>query len=143
VVVVDQITKWWALEALADGRQTPVLGDFFGFRLVFNTGASFSLFPSGGQVIGVIAAAVVVFTWALVGRLEHRWDVAGVAIVMGGALGNLIDRLFRGDGFLDGAVVDFLDFSFFPTFNVADTAINVGVAILLLGAFRREARDGG
>jgi signal peptidase II len=141
VVILDQLTKWWAVNGLAEGR-IRVLGDFFGLRLVFNTGASFSLFPNGGQVIGIVAAAVVVFTWTLISKLEHRWDVAGVAIVMGGALGNLLDRLFRGDGFLDGAVIDFLDFSFFPTFNVADMAINVGVAILLIGAFRREASNG-
>jgi signal peptidase II len=142
VVLLDQITKWWAVNDLADAP-IRVLGDFFRFRLVFNTGASFSMFPNGGPVIGVIAAVVVVLTWGFVAKLEHRWDVAGVAIVMGGAAGNLLDRLFRGEGFLDGAVIDFLDFSFFPTFNVADIAINVGVGLLLLGAFRREtAHDG-
>jgi len=51
---------------------------------------------------------------------------------MGGALGNFTDRIFRGDGFLDGAVVDFIDFSFFPTFNAADSAISIGVVLMLL-----------
>lgn len=99
MIFLDQITKWWAVDGLADGP-VRVVGDFFRLALVFNTGASFSLFPNGGQVIGIIAAVVVVFTWGLVGRLDHRWDVAGVAIVMGGAAGNLLDRLFRGVGFL-------------------------------------------
>ncbi|MEA2010798.1 MAG: signal peptidase II [Actinomycetota bacterium] len=53
-------------------------------------------------------------------------------------MGNLLDRMFRGDGFLDGAVVDFINVPFFATFNVADIAINVGVALLLLGAFLRR-----
>lgn len=136
-MVVDQISKWWALNALDDGPMQ-VIGDWFRFRLVFNTGASFSMFQNGGQVIGVVAALVVVLTWYFVGSLEHRMDIAGVAIVLGGAAGNLVDRVFRGDGFLDGAVVDFLDFSFFPTFNVADVAINVGVGLLLIGAFIRD-----
>ena len=128
------MTKWWALNALADGPMQ-VIGDWFRFKLVFNTGASFSLFQNGGQVIGVIAAGVVVLTWYFVGQVEHRLEVAGIATVLGGAAGNLIDRIFRGDGCLDGAVVDFLDFSFFPTFNVADVAINVGVGLLLIAAF--------
>jgi signal peptidase II len=131
------LSKWWALNALADGP-IGVIEGFFRFRLVFNTGASFSLLPNAGQAIGVVAVAVIVLTWVFVGHLDHRLDIAGVAIVMGGATGNFLDRLFRGDGFLDGAVIDFLDFSFFPTFNVADIAINVGVGLLLIGALRRD-----
>lgn len=58
-----------------------------------------------------------------------------LGLVLGGAVGNLIDRLFRGDGFLDGGVVDFIDFSFFATFNVADACVTIGVILLLFATF--------
>lgn len=131
------MTKWWAVDTLEDGS-IPVLGEFLRMRLTRNSGAAFSMFQDGGTIIGLVAAAVIVATWYFVPTLHHRLDVGGVAFVMGGAAGNLLDRIFRGDGFLDGAVIDFIDFSFFPTFNVADIAINVGVGLLLIGAFRKE-----
>ena len=68
----------------------------------------------------------------------RRLDAIALGLVLGGAVGNLLDRLFRGDSFLDGAVVDFINVPFFATFNVADIAINVGVALLLLAAFLRR-----
>jgi signal peptidase II len=68
----------------------------------------------------------------------------GVGLVVGGAIGNVIDRLFRSPGWLRGAVVDFIDFQWFPVFNVADMAINIGAGLLILGsilAARREQRE--
>ena len=64
-------------------------------------------------------------------KVERPYDAVALGLVLGGATGNLIDRLLRGDGLLDGKVVDFLDFSFFPAFNVADSAITVGAALAL------------
>ncbi len=75
------------------------------------------------------------FIFALAGKVERRREVAALALVLGGALGNLIDRIFRGDGLLDGGVVDFIDLSFFPAFNVADSAITIGAGLALLYAF--------
>jgi signal peptidase II len=134
VFVLDQATKIWAVAALSDGP-IPIIDGFLRLALARNPGASFSLFTSAGQAIGVIALVVIVLVFVLVDRVDHPVDVVGLGLIMGGAAGNVADRVFRGDGFLDGAVIDFIDFDFFPSFNVADTAINVGVGLLLLGTF--------
>lgn len=134
VVSVDQLTKWWASIALDDGPMG-VIDGFFRFRLIFNTGASFSLFSGGGQVLAVIAFGVVGLIVYMLGDAGRRLEAVALGLVLGGAVGNLVDRVFRGSGLLDGAVVDFIDFSFFATFNVADIAINVGVALLFVAAF--------
>jgi len=144
VVITDQITKIWAVAAL-EGDPLTLVDGFLRFAIARNPGASFSTFTGAGQIIAVIAVGVIVVVVALVDRAQHTVDVIGLGLVMGGAAGNLTDRIFRGDGFLDGAVVDFIDFDFFPSFNVADTAINVGVGLLLLGTFvihRHEAGPG-
>lgn len=133
-LVLDQITKVWAVAALSDGPYVLIDG-FLRFAEARNPGASFSTFTDAGQVIGVIAVVVIVVVFLLVDRVHHSIDVVGLGLIMGGAAGNLADRIFRGTGFLDGAVVDFIDFDFFPSFNVADTAINVGVGLLLIGTF--------
>lgn len=138
VVVLDQLTKWWATNALADGPIVVVEG-FFQFRLTFNTGASFSLFSGGGQILAVIAIGVVVMIFYMLGDASRRVEALALGLVLGGALGNLIDRIFRGSGLLDGAVVDFIDFDFFATFNVADMAINIGVLVLLIAVFWKRS----
>jgi signal peptidase II len=112
-----------------------VVDGFFQFRLVFNTGASFSLFSGGGQILAVIAFGVVGLIVYVLGDAGKRLEAVSLGLVLGGAVGNLADRVFRGSGLFDGAVVDFIDFSFFATFNVADIAINVGVALLFVAAF--------
>ncbi|MEN8113412.1 MAG: signal peptidase II [Actinomycetota bacterium] len=137
VLIADQVTKIWALDALADG-ETVVIDGFLNLRLVFNTGASFSLFAKGGAIIGLVVIGVVIMVFLALREAGHRLDAIALGLVLGGAIGNLADRLFRGDGFLDGAVVDFINVPWFATFNVADIAINVGVGLLLLGAFLRR-----
>jgi signal peptidase II len=137
VVVADQLTKAWALEALDDGPIVLIDG-VLNFRLFFNTGASFSLFAKGGAVIGLVVIGVVVMIFFALRDAGHRLDAVALGLVLGGAIGNLLDRMFRGGGFLDGAVVDFINVPFFATFNVADIAINIGVALLLIGAFIRR-----
>ncbi len=137
MVIADQLSKAWALRALDDG-QIVLIDGVLNFRLFFNTGASFSLFAKGGAVIGLVVIGVVVMIFFALREAGHRLDAVALGLVLGGAIGNLLDRMFRGDGFLDGAVVDFINVPFFATFNVADIAINVGVALLLLGAFLRR-----
>lgn len=134
VIAVDQLTKWWAVNDLADGPIV-LIEDFLQLRLTFNTGASFSLFSNAGPILAIVAAGVVVLIVYVLRDAARRTEAVALGLVLGGALGNLIDRVFRGDGMLDGAVVDFIDFSFFATFNVADVAINVGVGLLLIAAF--------
>ena len=139
VVVLDQLTKWWALERLA----TENIDVFWTlrFNLVFNSGSAFSLGQGLGPVLGVLAVVVVV-ALVRVGRLVSNLPTAiALGMVLGGAVGNLADRLFRsdGEGFLGGHVVDFIDFQWWPVFNVADIGIVVGGLLLVLVAMRVPA----
>lgn len=134
IVVLDQVTKAWAV-AVASEDPIPVIDGWFQILVTRNPGASFSTFTNGGQVIALIAVGIVIGIVALVDRVPSNLDAAALGLVLGGAAGNLIDRIVRGDGFLDGAVIDWFDPSFFPTFNVADSAITVGTIVLLLSAF--------
>ena len=134
VVVVDQITKWWAVNELADGPIV-VIDDFFQLRLTFNTGASFSILANSGPLIAVVVFGVIGLIIFVLGDASRKLEAVALGLVLGGAVGNLLDRLFRGEGLLDGAVVDFIDFSFFATFNVADACVTIGVALLLFATF--------
>ncbi len=134
VVLLDQLTKWWATEALADGPIV-IIDGFFQLRLTYNTGAAFSMFSGGGPVLALVAFGVIAMIMFVLNDSSRGGEAVALGLVLGGAIGNLIDRIARGEGFLDGAVVDFIDFSFFATFNVADTAITCGVILLLLLAF--------
>ncbi len=135
VVVVDQLTKHWAVNALVD-RNIDV---FWTLRLnlSYNTGMAFSQGEGLGPIIGVVALAVVVVLVLNLKQGANRLTSTAVGLVIGGALGNVIDRVFRAPGFFRGAVVDFIDFQWFPIFNVADTAITIGGALLVLGAWLR------
>lgn len=134
VLTLDQASKQWALSALAQG---PI--DIFWtlrFRLVFNPGMAFSQGQSLGPLIGFLT--IIVIAVLVVSLLRGaRWGPPiALGVLLGGAAGNLTDRLLRGRGWLRGEVVDFIDFQWFPVFNVADMAINVAVVLVLIEAFR-------
>lgn len=137
VVILDQLTKIWALRAAGD-EPIELIADVLQIRVARNTGAAFSILTGWGPLIGIVAVGVVVLIFVALGDAGHRFEAIGLGLILGGAVGNLLDRVFRGDGFFDGAVVDFVDFDFFPTFNVADAALNVGVAFLLIAVFLRR-----
>jgi signal peptidase II len=132
VVVLDQITKHWALNTL-DDRDIEVFWTLQ-FNLAFNTGMAFSRGEGLGPVIAVVALVVVVFFLVRLGREGGRLAAVATGLIVGGAIGNIIDRAFRGDGILDGAVVDFIDFQWFPIFNIADMGITIGGALLVLSS---------
>jgi len=137
VFVADQLTKAWAVNALADDPIVLIEG-FLRFRLTHNTGAAFSTFARSGPLLGLIVIGVVVFILFALRDTAHAGEAIGLGLLLGGALGNLSDRLFRGEGIIDGAVVDFIDLWFIPTFNVADSAVTIGVVVLLISSlFRR------
>jgi len=136
VLVVDQLTKWWASEVLAD--QTIDIFWTLRLRLVFNTGAAFSRGEGLGPILAVLVLLVIVF---LVCQGAATVDpVARVAVgaIVGGAIGNLSDRAFRDDaGFLGGAVVDFVDLQWWPVFNLADATIVMAGGLVVWRGWRR------
>jgi signal peptidase II len=131
VVAADQLTKWWALEALRD-RPIDVVWTLR-LRLVFNPGASFSLGGGFGRWIGLLVIAVVVLLLWHGRTVRSRWGATALGLILGGAVGNLLDRLFRAsDGLLSGEVVDFIDLQWWPVFNIADACVVVGGILLVL-----------
>lgn len=142
VLVIDQITKHWAVTALP-GREPVHVVWTLQWNLAFNSGMSFSKGKDLGMVIGFVALAVTVYVAWMVRRNTSPLVAVAAGLVMGGALGNVVDRLFRNRAWMRGSVVDFIDFQWFPIFNVADMAVNVGAALFvvwsLVGA-RKAAR---
>jgi signal peptidase II len=145
IVLADQLTKWAVLANFAPGERRE-LAAFFNMVLVFNKGAAFSLLASapGWQtplLAGFALTAAVVVSVLIWRSPERRLFCAGLAMVLGGAVGNVIDRLRYGH------VVDFLDFHalgwHWPAFNVADSAITLGAAVLIIDGFRHDARRAG
>ena len=134
VVLVDQLTKHWALSTL-DDRNIDVIWTLR-FNLSFNSGMAFGSGEGLGPVIGVVALVVIVGLLVSLGRRGDRVSTAATGLVIGGAMGNVADRLFRSPGWLRGAVVDFIDLQWWPIFNVADIAITTGGILLVLGSVR-------
>jgi signal peptidase II len=140
VVVLDQLTKAWAVRTLA----TRDIDLVWTLRLhaVHNRGAAFSVSFGGGGVVAVLAIVVVCVLIALGRTLATRAGVLSLGLVLGGAVGNLADRAFRdGHGFLGGAVVDFIDLQWWPIFNVADMAVSIGGVLLVLVSLREEVHE--
>ena len=140
VVLLDQLTKEWALNALADGPIDVVWT--LRFNLAFNKGMAFSQGTGLGPIIGVVALVVIVGLLVSIGRSTSRLYPLAVGLIVGGAIGNLLDRLFRAPGWFRGAVVDFIDFQVWPSFNVADSGIVVGGLLAVLLSFRNVEIDG-
>jgi signal peptidase II len=135
VVAVDHLTKWWAQRELA-GRDIDLIGSLR-LHLTYNTGAAFSLGSRFAPLIALLAVGVVVALLGLGRGVQGRLAAVAVGAVVGGAVGNLLDRLLRhGSGFLGGPVVDFVDLQWWPVFNVADMAITLGAVALALSAGR-------
>lgn len=133
-IVLDQITKSWAVSALDDGRIIHVIWTLR-FALGFNSGFAFSQGQGLGPFIGIAAVVVAVLIGRAMVRATQPLSAYGLALILSGAAGNVVDRVFRGDGWLHGKVVDFIDFQWFPVFNVADSCITVGAGLLLLGLY--------
>ncbi len=137
VLIADQASKWWILEVFAPPPGGVAVTPFLNVVLVWNPGVTFGLLGMGGEVMrwvlaGVVAAIVAVLALWLA-RGERKVQIYALGAIIGGALGNLADRLMHGQ------VVDFLDFHaagwHWPAFNLADAAIVCGVFVLLLDTF--------
>lgn len=141
-LLIDRFTKLWVVShfELTNPPQTiPLLPGVFHFTYVTNKGAAFSIFKEQGEWLRWLALAVSIGLMLLAwfGPIFDRWEQASYGFLLGGALGNGMDR------YLAGEVVDFLDFRLinFPVFNMADVFINIGVWCLLIAAFQKPPND--
>lgn len=146
VVVVDQLTKAWAVTVLRGAGRIDLLGHWLGLVLVRNPGAAFSFATGQTWIFALIAFLVVIIIIRVSRNLVSRsWAVA-LGLVLGGAVGNLIDRLLREPGFLRGHVIDFIDYGGYFVGNVADIAIVLaaaGIIILSLGGWEIDGTRAG
>ncbi len=139
LVIIDQLSKTWAVSALTDGHVINIVGSLR-FALGFNSGFAFSQGQSLGPFIGIVALVAIALLMRAMLRAHSALAAYGLSGIVAGAIGNVSDRLFRESGFLHGRVVDFIDLQWFPVFNVADSAITVGACLLII-AMVRESRD--
>ncbi|MFE7747114.1 signal peptidase II [Nocardia sp. NPDC057455] len=132
VLGLDLLTKTIAVAKLTPGDPVSVVGDFARLSLVRNPGAAFSMATGMTWLLTLVAAAVVVGVVRIGRTLRSLGWAIGLGMVLGGALGNLMDRLFRAPGPLQGHVVDFVAIGWWPVFNVADSAIVCGAILLVV-----------
>ncbi len=131
VLLVDQLTKVWAVARLENQPPVDVIDGVFQFTFVRNPGAAFSLGAGSTLFVSLLALVIVVVLMYRARNLRSVWWAIAMGGMIGGAVGNLTDRVFREPGGLRGHVVDFLALPFWPVFNVADMAV-VGSAILMI-----------
>ena len=133
VYLLDLLTKTLAVELLDPANPTRVIGDVVTFKLIRNSGAAFSMATGYTWVLTIVALAVVLGIIRYSSRLRSTGWMIGLGLVLGGALGNLTDRIFRDPGPLRGHVVDFIQVgSWWPTFNIADSGVVCGAVLLVI-----------
>ena len=142
VLAADQVTKAVALARLTPGQRTPLLGDLFGLQLIHNPGAALSLATGMTWVFTIAAVAVSVVIVRVADRLGSRAWAVGLGLLLGGAVGNLVDRLVRPPGFARGHVIDFLAYGDWFIGNVADIAIVAAAGWIVLLTIRGIGLDG-
>lgn len=131
VWLADQLSKYWAVEQLEGKPSVEVVGSFLKFTFVRNPGAAFSLGEGYTIIFSILAAVVVAVIVATARTITSVWWAVALGGLLGGALGNLTDRVFREPGVLRGHVVDFIQLPYWAIFNVADMAV-VCSAILMV-----------
>ena len=132
VYVLDQLTKWWVVSTMEPGRQVPVVEGLLWWQFIRNPGAAFSLGENITWVFSLVMAVVSVVIVLTLRRVRSLAWALALGLVLGGALGNLTDRLLREPGFGMGHVVDFIAVPHFAIFNVADCGVVVGVGLVVV-----------
>jgi len=137
IVVADLLTKRYAALNF-DGNPVEIIPGFFGFTFVENPGGAFGVFQNGGVIIGIAALIITVVVLVALAAERPLAETIALGLVVGGAVGNLVDRFARGEGIIDGAVIDWIELWWIPTFNIADASVTVAVALLLIHAWRSK-----
>jgi signal peptidase II len=134
VFVLDRVTKTLVSAQVPFGTEVSVIGRFVGITNLHNSGAAFGLAPAGAGFFLVAAVAIAVGLVVYVARTPgDLWTDAALGLIMGGTLGNGYDRI------MFGTVTDFINFHFWPVFNVADSAVSIGVVALIAGYLLRKS----
>lgn len=142
VVLADQITKIAAVALIEPGRPIELIGETVRLVLIRNPGAAFSMGTSVTAVLSIVAVIVVVGLIWFSRKVHSRWWAWGLGLILGGAAGNLVDRLLRDPGVLRGHVVDFMSVGWWPVFNVADSCLVAGVIVIAVAVLRNLDYDG-
>ncbi|MFE5645735.1 signal peptidase II [Rhodococcus sp. NPDC056516] len=132
ILLSDILTKVWAVAAVKPGQPIEIIGDVVTFTMVRNPGAAFSMATSMTWILTLVAIGVVIGVIKIGRTLRSPWWALGLGLVLGGALGNLVDRFFRSPGIMRGHVVDFVSVGWWPVFNIADSAIVCGAILLVV-----------
>ncbi|MFZ0324649.1 MAG: signal peptidase II [Actinomycetes bacterium] len=142
VVLVDQATKAIVVSTMADQPAVHVLGHWLQIAYVRNPGAAFGLGAGVTVVFSAVAVAVVVVILRVARRLASVWWAIALGGLLGGAVGNLLDRVFRSPGLMRGHVVDWIQVPNFPVFNLADSAIVVSAVLMVVLSMLGIGLDG-
>ena len=140
VVLVDQVTKAAVIAGLSETERIPILGDLLGLQLAFNPGAILSLGSSATWLLTLLGVIATVFLVVTATHARSAGWAVGIGLILGGALGNLIDRLFSPPGFARGQVTDFLAYGNLFIGNLADIALGAGAIVLALALLSRSQR---
>ncbi len=143
VVLVDQLTKLRAVSALSGRAPVSLLGDFIQLRLLYNSGAAFSIGAGSTWIFTIVTAVAVVILLRFATRPSSSLQGAALALLLGGAITHLLDRLFRAPGFAQGHVVDFIDYNGWFVGNVADVALTIGAVLLVVSSTKSSRSDEG
>lgn len=138
VILLDQLTKWWAVHRLQAVSEIPLIKNVLYLKYATNDGMAFGMLSNQRWIFllltSVILAAILIFLYKTREKKKHPLLCVSLALILGGGIGNMIDRIFFGDTLFCGSVVDFIDFRLinFAIFNIADSAVCVGEALLIL-----------
>ncbi len=142
VVILDRLTKIWAENSLTLGLSKPVIGELLQFHLVYNPGAAFSIFTNATWVFTTFSATIAIYILYKAKDIKSRLWQVGAGGILGGAIGNLIDRFINAPGFPNGHVTDFLTLPSWPVFNIADSSVFVSAIFLVVVSMRGINYDG-
>ena len=134
LIFLDQVTKWWIINYIMQPIKILPITPFFNIVLTWNSGISFGIFSNQGSfsviILSTLATLIVFFLAVWLMKAENKKLIIGLICIIGGAIGNIIDRVYH------GAVIDFLDFHIksyhWPAFNVADSCIFIGATLIIL-----------